>query len=163
METILTENEVVINKISQLRSNLIKMNMESNGTIDSGDIIKDIYKLDEISKELKELLVLLHTNNITLNKFNHESLVVGYDEVLELSNTILNKQNKLIKVLLDEKKNEAEQNTFKNKIKNAMLNPLTIGVVSILGFMFLFILAEKIFPKEVQDLLGVATKSMGGS
>jgi len=96
-------------KISSLRERLRNIDVSANTT--SIDIFKTIATSEELSRELKEIFILLHTNIETNHLANRiESFKIDA-ELAEATNELIELQDKLIKNLRD--KLESSSNTDK--------------------------------------------------
>jgi len=122
MEKIVEENIELRDKIDKLRSELLSIHI-TNDSMDNTELIKEIYAMKEVTNDLKELLIILHTNNVTAAKHTKEVLVTSYDEVLKLTSDIIEKQDRLVKKIIDDRKGGS---TIKERIINALTSPIVL-------------------------------------
>ena len=153
MESLLKEQEELKNKINSLKNELINLHIDTETSISSTDIIKDIYKMEEVTSDLKELLILLHTNNVTITKQTRESLVVTYNEVLTLTSEAIDKQNALINKLIEKERDETKQKSFKQRVIHSLSSPLVVIPVAFVVVLAFGAILIHFLPKETGQLM----------
>jgi hypothetical protein len=149
MENIKSDNAVIIDKLKELKNKLIDVHILNTSNNNSVATLSEIAKLNEVNDELKETLILLHTNLITGIKFNSENSLKTYNALIDVTTEIIIKQNELIDKIKENEKNGIFGALFKktksilsdNKI--AFIVVATTSLVTIVG-LFLF------FPEETQ-------------
>ena len=153
MENLLKEHEELKQKIDELKNELINLHIDTETTISSTDIIKDIYKMEEVTTDLKELLILLHTNNVTITKQTRESFVTTYNEVLTLTSDAIDKQNALINKLIEKEQEEEKNKSFKQKFLNSLSSPVVIIPAILVGIMAFGALLIHLLPEETGKII----------
>ena len=153
MENLLKEQEELKHKIDTLKNELINLHIDTETSISSTDLIKDIYKMEEVTSDLKELLILLHTNNITITKQTRESFVTTYNDVLTLTSEAIDKQNSLVNKLINKEQEEIKQKTFKQRVLNVLSSPVVVIPVVLIGVVAFGALLIHLLPNETGKVI----------
>lgn len=138
MDTIVEGNKDLLKKLTKFKNRIIDIHIESNND-NSMETMESIYKLKEVNDELKEALILLHTNNITLNKFNSESSLKNYNLIIDITTASIIKQNELIEKIRHNTVNKPtdKQGGVKNKLISTLADTkykfiITIGLTVVI-------------------------------
>ena len=158
MEKLQQEHAELKSKIEALKNELISLHIDTETSISSTELIKDIYKMEEVTSDLKELLILLHTNNVTITKQTRESLVTTYNDVLTLTGEAIDKQNNLIGILIEKEDDINKKKTFKQRILNSLSSPFVVIPITFVLVLTAGALLIHMLPEETGRLIDTIRK-----
>jgi len=157
MDKIIEDNKEISKKLLELKNKILNIHIEANST-SSIEVMGEISKLKNVSDEVKEMLVLMHVNNVTATKFNNEAMVTNYNTLIDITNEIVEKQNDLIDILKKTSKPTSitgKINNAKTLILNVKYQILTtiLGTGTILWLMYYF--SPEVTEKVVNVILSL--------
>jgi len=148
MEKHIEMQNKILSDLIALKTELVNIHISANNSIDESGLIRKLALLNKTTEEVKEMFILMHTNNVTITKHMNELLVTNMMSVIDVEIDTIRSTIDVTNHI----HNKHENNLF-NKTKSFLIRAKFKLLGGVVGTGLLFLIAEIVSPGSSKDIM----------
>jgi len=145
----------ILTDLIKLKTELVDLHIAANNSIDETELLRRLATLTKTSEEVKEMFIIMHSNNITVTKHMNELLVKNMMSVIDVEIDSLRNVLAVTTHMY-----HRYENNLLVKAKNALIKSKFWLLGGVLGLGVVFLGAELIRPGSSKVIIDFIIASL---